>query len=169
MTFLRVRWEVLESGIQGVEAHTTLETLTWFSPPVVTVSRGVAVGKNPTSRSHSWHVQITVPLSETVGQQPALQWRKPAYQMLFTLPHAKRPNGPCSLHQRSMLACVCPNVTRQTVMNTLCVSMSGVCARLRASRGGTQRQNFYLPSHRVNCIVLLLLLLLLLLFIPALR
>ncbi|VDM06490.1 unnamed protein product [Schistocephalus solidus] len=46
------RWEVRESDIPGVEAHTTPETLTWFSPPVVTVARGVAAGKNPTSRSH---------------------------------------------------------------------------------------------------------------------
>ncbi|VDL94516.1 unnamed protein product [Schistocephalus solidus] len=37
--FERGRWEVRESDIPGVEAHTTPETLTWFSPPVVTVAR----------------------------------------------------------------------------------------------------------------------------------
>ncbi|VDL91754.1 unnamed protein product [Schistocephalus solidus] len=50
--FERGRWEVWELDIPGVEAHTTPEILTWFSPPVVTVARGVAAGKNPTSRSH---------------------------------------------------------------------------------------------------------------------
>ncbi|VDL86438.1 unnamed protein product [Schistocephalus solidus] len=49
------RWEVRESDIPGVEAHTTPETLTWFSPLVVTVARGVTAGKNPTSRSHRWY------------------------------------------------------------------------------------------------------------------
>ncbi|VDL99152.1 unnamed protein product [Schistocephalus solidus] len=41
-----------ESDITGMEAHTTPETHTWFNPPIVTVARGVAAGKNPTSRSH---------------------------------------------------------------------------------------------------------------------
>ncbi|VDL96209.1 unnamed protein product [Schistocephalus solidus] len=45
-------WEVWESDIPGVEAHIAPETLTWFSPPVVTVARGVAAEKIPTSRSH---------------------------------------------------------------------------------------------------------------------
>ncbi|VDM05057.1 unnamed protein product [Schistocephalus solidus] len=49
-------WEVWESDITGVEAHTSPETLTWFSPLVVTVARGVAAGKNQTSRSHSAYV-----------------------------------------------------------------------------------------------------------------
>ncbi|VDM01898.1 unnamed protein product [Schistocephalus solidus] len=53
--FERGRWEVRESDIPGVEAHTTPETLTWFNPPVLMVARGVAAGKNPTSRSHRKH------------------------------------------------------------------------------------------------------------------
>ncbi|VDM00186.1 unnamed protein product, partial [Schistocephalus solidus] len=53
--FLRVgRWEVRESVLPGVEAQTTQETLTWFSPPVVIVAQGVAAGKYPTSRSHRY-------------------------------------------------------------------------------------------------------------------
>ncbi|VDL98942.1 unnamed protein product [Schistocephalus solidus] len=51
--FERERWEVRESYIPGLEAHTAPETLTWFSPPVVAVSRDVTAGKNPASRSHS--------------------------------------------------------------------------------------------------------------------
>ncbi|VDL90066.1 unnamed protein product [Schistocephalus solidus] len=49
------RVEVGSSEVRqpGVEAHTTPETLIWFSLPVVTVARGVAARKNPTSRSHS--------------------------------------------------------------------------------------------------------------------
>uniref|UniRef100_A0A183SPW2 Guanylate cyclase n=1 Tax=Schistocephalus solidus TaxID=70667 RepID=A0A183SPW2_SCHSO len=39
------------SQTMGAEAHTTPETLTWFNPPVGTVARGVAAGKNPTTRS----------------------------------------------------------------------------------------------------------------------
>ncbi|VDM06484.1 unnamed protein product [Schistocephalus solidus] len=48
--FERKKWEVRESDIPGVEAHTTPVTLTWFSSPVVKVPRGVAAGKNPTTR-----------------------------------------------------------------------------------------------------------------------
>ncbi|VDL88281.1 unnamed protein product [Schistocephalus solidus] len=50
--FERGRWEVRESDIPDVEAPTTPETLTWISPPVGTVARGMATGKNPNSRSH---------------------------------------------------------------------------------------------------------------------
>ncbi|VDL98225.1 unnamed protein product [Schistocephalus solidus] len=61
LTLLRERWEVRESDMSAMEAHTTPKTLTWFSPPVVTVARGLAAGKNPTSRSHSdsewWFVE----------------------------------------------------------------------------------------------------------------
>ncbi|VDL91189.1 unnamed protein product [Schistocephalus solidus] len=46
-------WEVFESDMPGVEAHTAPETLAWFSPPVVVVARGVAAGKSPATRSHS--------------------------------------------------------------------------------------------------------------------
>ncbi|VDM01499.1 unnamed protein product [Schistocephalus solidus] len=41
------------ADVPGVKTHTTPDTLTWLSPPVVAVARGVAAGKNPTSRSHS--------------------------------------------------------------------------------------------------------------------
>ncbi|VDL98116.1 unnamed protein product [Schistocephalus solidus] len=57
-----------ESDIPGVEVHTTPETLTWFSPPVVTVARGVAAGKNPTSRSHS----LTPDDHQSIGDALAL-------------------------------------------------------------------------------------------------
>ncbi|VDL91728.1 unnamed protein product [Schistocephalus solidus] len=50
--FERGRWEVRPSTILDMEAHTAPETLTQFSPPVVTVARRVAAGKNPISRSH---------------------------------------------------------------------------------------------------------------------
>ncbi|VDL90369.1 unnamed protein product [Schistocephalus solidus] len=47
----RGRWEVRESDLPGLEAHTAPETLTWFSPPVVTVARGIAAGQNPAPRN----------------------------------------------------------------------------------------------------------------------
>ncbi|VDM05759.1 unnamed protein product [Schistocephalus solidus] len=50
--FERGRWEVRESDLPGVEAHTIPGTLTWFNQPVVTVARGVAAGKTPNSRSN---------------------------------------------------------------------------------------------------------------------
>ncbi|VDL94992.1 unnamed protein product [Schistocephalus solidus] len=39
------RGEFRKSDIPGVEAHTTPETLTWFSPPVVMVARVWPLGK----------------------------------------------------------------------------------------------------------------------------
>ncbi|VDL96848.1 unnamed protein product [Schistocephalus solidus] len=55
--FERGRREVRESDIPGVEAHTTPETLTWFSPPVVTVARVWPLGRTQlrVATGESWY------------------------------------------------------------------------------------------------------------------
>ncbi|VDL93787.1 unnamed protein product [Schistocephalus solidus] len=76
--FERGRWDLWESEIPGVEAHTAPETLTWFSPPVVTFARVVAAGKS--KHTHTLSLSYLVKANPSLGiSLPMETLREPEY------------------------------------------------------------------------------------------